>query len=359
MIYGGIPMKTALIIFGSASSEHDVSCVSACSVIKNIPSEKYNTVTLGITKDGKWYLFEGDVDLLPEDKWVTSGKITPAVLSPDPNDHGIIVFGDDGVRKIHIDVVFPVLHGKNGEDGTIQGLLELAGIPYVGCGVLSSAVCMDKAFANAMADFANIRQAKWLSIKKSEYPVIKESFLDKCISYLGLPIFVKPANAGSSVGISKAKDRASLAEAIEFAFVHDSKIVLEEAIVGSEVECAVLGNDNPVASCVGEIAPCNEFYDYEAKYQADSGLFIPARLDEKTAEKVRFHALEVYKALDCRGLSRCDFFVRSSDGEVYFNEVNTIPGFTSISMYPKLFEAVGISYGDLLDRLLTYAEEKK
>ncbi len=352
-------MKTALVIFGSDSSEHDVSCVSACSVIKNIPTDKYNTVMLGITKDGKWYLYEGAVDLLPEDKWVTSGKITPAILSPDANDKGIIVFGESGVKKIHIDVVFPVLHGKNGEDGTIQGLLELAKLPYVGCNVLSSAVCMDKAIANALADFAGIRQAKWLSIKKSEYPKIKAQFVEKCVSYLGFPIFVKPANAGSSVGISKAKDAFELEKAIDEAFKYDSKLVLEEAIVGKEVECAVLGNDEPTASCVGEIAPCNEFYDYEAKYQSDSGLFIPARLSDETAKKVRFAALNVYKALDCRGLSRCDFFVRESDGEVYFNEVNTIPGFTAISMYPKLFDKVGIGYGELLDRLLTLAEEKR
>ena len=351
-------MKTALIIFGSDSSEHDVSCVSACSVIKNIPADKYETVMLGITKDGKWYLYEGDVDLLPEDKWATSGKITPAVLSPDSNDRGLIVFENDGVRKIHIDVVFPVLHGKNGEDGTIQGLLELAKLPYVGCGVLSSAVCMDKAFANAVADFAGIKQAKWLSVKKCEYPKIKNEFIEKCASYLGFPIFVKPANAGSSVGISKAKNMAELEKAIDFAFDYDTKLVLEEAIVGSEVECAVLGNGEPVASCVGEIAPCNEFYDYEAKYQADSGLFIPARISDENAEKVRTAAINVYKALDCRGLSRCDFFIRESDGDVYFNEVNTIPGFTAISMYPKLFGAVGVSYGDLLDKLFTLAEEK-
>ena len=352
-------MKTALVIFGSASSEHDVSCVSACSVIKNIPSDKYETVMLGITKDGKWYLYTGDVDLLPEDRWVSEGKITPAVLSPDPNDHGVLVFEEEGVRKIHIDVIFPVLHGKNGEDGTIQGLFELSGIPYVGCGVLSSAVCMDKAFANAMADFFNIRQAKWLSVKSSEYPEIKEKFISECVSYLGFPIFIKPANAGSSVGVKKAKDIEELEEAIEYAFGFDSKLVLEEAIVGKEVECAVLGNSQPVASCVGEIAPCNEFYDYEAKYQADSGLFIPARLSDEKAQQVREAALRVYKALDCRGLSRCDFFVRESDGEVYFNEVNTIPGFTSISMYPKLFSAVGIEYSELLDRLFTLASEDK
>lgn len=351
-------MKTALVIFGSDSSEHDVSCVSACSVIKNIPSDKYNTVMLGITKDGKWYLYEGDVDLLPEDKWIDSGKITPAVLSPDSNDRGLIVFDKDGVRKIHIDVVFPVLHGKNGEDGTIQGLLELAKLPYVGCKVLSSAICMDKAVANALADFAGIKQAKWLSVKKNTYPKIKEQFVKKCASYLGFPIFVKPANAGSSVGISKAKNEAELEKAIDFAFRYDSKLVLEEAIVGREVECAVLGNDEPIASCVGEIAPCNEFYDYEAKYQADSGLFIPARLSDDDTQKVRYAALNVYAALDCSGLSRCDFFVRESDGEVYFNEINTIPGFTAISMYPKLFDAVGIGYGELLDRLFTLAEEK-
>ena len=352
-------MKTVLVIFGSASSEHDVSCVSACSVIKNIPADKYNTVILGITKQGKWYLYEGDVDLLPEDKWVSSGKITPAILSPDPNDSGLIVFEDGNTRKIRIDVVFPVLHGMNGEDGTIQGLLELAKIPYVGCGVLSSAVCMDKAFANAVADFNGIKQAKWLSVKRNEYDEVKNELIEKCVSYLGFPIFVKPANAGSSVGISKANNIAELEKAIEIAFENDSKVVFEEAIIGKEVECAVLGNGSPIASCVGEIAPCNEFYDYEAKYQSDSGLYIPARVSEADSEKVRESALRIYKALDCEVLSRCDFFIRESDGEVYFNEVNTIPGFTSISMYPKLFGASGIDYGELLDRLLILAEENK
>lgn len=351
-------MKTALVIFGSASSEHEVSCVSACSVIKNIPTDKYSVVALGITKQGKWYLFNGNPDLLPDDKWVNPDYITPAIISPDANDHGLIVMDNNGTRKIHIDVAFPVLHGKNGEDGTIQGLFELAQIPYVGCGVLSSAMCMDKAITNALAEFNGIKQARFLSIKKNEYAILKSRFLNKCEAYLGFPIFVKPANAGSSVGISKAKNQEELVKAIDIAFEQDSKIVLEEAIVGKEVECAVLGNDEPVSSCVGEIAPCNEFYDYDAKYQSDSGLFVPARLSPEKMLEVRDMAIKVYRMLDCKGLSRCDFFVRENDGAVIFNEVNTIPGFTSISMYPKLFEAVGISYSDLLDRLLTLASEK-
>lgn len=352
-------MKKALILFGGVSSEHDVSLVSAQSVINNVPKDKYELVLVGITKDGRWFLYEGEADNLPEDKWLLDeSKLTPAVISVDRADHGIIVLGEK-TEKIRIDVVFPVLHGKNGEDGTVQGLLQVAGIPFVGCDMLASACCMDKVITNTLADNAGIPQAKWLGLKEYEYNQNKEYFIEKSKKYLGYPVFVKPANAGSSVGVSKATDDASLEKAIEIAFKEDSKLVLEEGIVGKEVECAVLGNENPIASVVGEIVPANDFYDYEAKYiNAASELHIPARLSEEKINEVRFAAINAYKALGCSGLSRVDFFVRESDGAVMLNEPNTIPGFTSISMYPKLFGASGIGYSDLIDKLFNYAIEK-
>lgn len=352
-------MKKALIIFGGASSEHFVSCVSAAYVISNIPTDKYDVVTVGITRDGEWYLYEGDVSLLPEDKWLESGKITKAVLSPDRRDKSLIVFREGKAEKIKIDVAFPVLHGKNGEDGTIQGLFELSGIPYVGSDCCSSACCMDKAITNTLADSAEIAQAKWLSCIKEEYQSIKDGFLKKAEEYLGYPIFVKPANAGSSVGVSKAVDRASLEKAMETAFNEDRKVVLEEFIDGYEVECAVLGNADAQAMTVGQIKPANEFYDYEAKYENDnSELYIPAHIPEETIEEVRRTAVRVYKELGCSGLSRVDFFVTKKDGRVVFNEINTIPGFTPISMYAKLCEYSGISYSQLVDRLLMLAQER-
>ena len=352
-------MKKALIIFGGASSEHFVSCVSAAYVISNIPTDKYDVVTVGITRDGEWYLYEGDVSFLPEDKWLENGKITKAVLSPDRKDKSLIVFRDGKAEKIKIDVAFPVLHGKNGEDGTIQGLFELSGIPYVGSDCCSSACCMDKAITNTLADSAEIAQAKWLSCIKEEYQSIKDGFLKKAEDYLGYPIFVKPANAGSSVGVSKAVDRASLEKAMETAFNEDRKVVLEEFIDGYEVECAVLGNADAQAMTVGQIKPANEFYDYEAKYENDnSELYIPAHIPEETIEEVRRTAVRVYKELGCSGLSRVDFFVTKKDGRVVFNEINTIHGFTPISMYAKLCEYSGISYSQLVDRLLMLAEER-
>lgn len=354
-------MKTVLIVFGGVSSEHDVSTVSASSVVKNIPADKYNVVLLGITKDGKWLKFDGSPELLPEDRWLENpGLLTKAVISPDREDHGILIFGKDAIEKLYVDVVFPVLHGKNGEDGTIQGFLQLSGIPFVGCDMLSSACCMDKVMTNTLCDAAGIAQAKWLGMDSYRYGSEKDAFIKKAAEYLGFPIFVKPANAGSSVGVSKAKNEEELVGAIEVAFKEDRKIVLEEAISGMEVECAVMGNNEPIASICGEIEPANDFYDYEAKYVNPASLLhIPARLDDAKMEEVRTAAKNAYMALGCSGLARVDFFVRYSDGKVLLNEPNTIPGFTSISMYPKMFAATGVPYGELIDRLLTYACERR
>lgn len=353
-------MKNALILFGGVSSEHDVSTVSARSVIENTPADKYNIIKLGITKSGQWFKYDGDTQNLPEDKWLKDTEnLTKAIISPDRSDHGILVFGKNGIEKIRIDVCFPVLHGKNGEDGTIQGFLQVAGIPFVGCDMLASANCMDKVMTNTLADAAGIAQAKWMGLNQYDYNKNSEMYIEKAAEYLGFPIFVKPANAGSSVGVSKAKDKTGLAEAIAVAFKEDKKLVLEEGITGMEVECAVLGNDEPIASICGEIEPANDFYDYEAKYVNPASLLhIPARLTEDKMNEVREIAKKTYKALGCTGLARVDFFVRESDGQVMLNEPNTIPGFTSISMYPKLFKATGIPYSELIDRLLTFAMEK-
>lgn len=350
--------KKVLVLFGGVSSEHEVSLSSASSVISRIPSDKYEIRTMGITKDGRFLLYNGDPALLPESKWLDDASmLESAVISCDRSHHGIIHLATGEIE--YIDVVFPVLHGKNGEDGTMQGLLEISGIPYVGCDTASSAICMDKAVTNAMADFSGIPQAKWTAFNKKAYSAEKATLLNDAAAKLGFPIFVKPANAGSSVGISKAANIEELEKACDVAFEHDKKIVLEEGVVGYEVECAVLGNDDPIASVVGEIVACNDFYDYDAKYLANkSELHIPARLPAEKLEEVRKAAIKAYTALGCAGLTRVDFFVRKSDGLVMLNEPNTIPGFTSISMYPKLFEASGIPYSELLDKLLNYAIER-
>lgn len=347
---------TVAILFGGASSEHDVSCVSAKGILSNINKEKYNIVMVGITKNGEWFLFDDDINMLPNDEWLNSSTLKKAYITPDTSIKGIVT--EDG-NTIKLDCVFPVLHGKNGEDGTVQGLLQLAQIPFVGCDATSSGTCMDKAVANAVADAFGIKQAKWCTFTDFEYKNEEEKCINMAIKKLGFPMFVKPANAGSSVGISKAHDEAELKSGIELALKEDKKVVIEEFIDGLEVECAVLGNDEPVAAEVGQIVAAAEFYDFDAKYNnPQSQLHIPALIPEEKRNEVRERALFTYKALGCEGLSRCDFFVSNVDGKVLFNEVNTIPGQTPISMYPKLFEAVGVPYSELIDKLINLALER-
>ena len=340
------------VIFGGASSEYPVSLLSASSVIEKLDREKYEIIKIGITRDGRWLYYTGDTAGIRDGTWTEKSSV-PAFISPDSSQKCVATVRDDKLHYLPVDVVFPVLHGRNGEDGTIQGLFELAKIPYVGCGVLSSAACMDKGVTNVLLATAGIPKAKFLACKAADI----DSNIDEIERRLGYPVFVKPANTGSSVGISKAKNRDELLTAVRLASVHDRKIVIEENIDGAEVECAVLGNDNPIASIVGEVKPANEFYDYEAKYEADSELYIPARISAGVSEKVRKIALEAYKVMGCEGMSRVDFFVKA-DGSVLLNEINTIPGFTSISMYGKLFEASGIPYPELLDRLVELAVER-
>lgn len=349
--------NTVAILFGGVSSEHDVSCVSAKGILSNIDYDKYNVVMLGITKNGEWYLFNDDIEMLPNDKWLESKSLKKAYITPDTSIHGIVT--EDG-EIIKLDAVFPVLHGKNGEDGTVQGLLQLAQIPFVGCDATSSGSCMDKAVTNAVADAVGIAQAKWCSFTHYEFNKDSEHYIELAESKLGgYPIFIKPANAGSSVGITKAHNRNELIDGIEIAFKEDKKVVLEEFVNGFEVECAVMGNNEPIAAEVGQAIAAAEFYDFDAKYNnPNSTLHIPALISKEKRDEVRIAALGAYKALGCEGMARCDFFITNDDERVLLNEINTIPGQTPISMYPKLFDAVGVGYKELIDRLIELAIER-
>ena len=346
------------ILFGGVSSEHEVSLRSAESVLNHIDKDKYNIFPVGITKDGDWILFGGkDYGMLPAGTWQNCEENRRAAISP-VRGQGLLSFENDCVVRERIDVVFPVMHGENCEDGAIQGLLQIAGIPYVGPHVAASAACMDKTITKLIASQAGVRQADWQLVTREGFARSRAAVLDAVEAKFPYPVFVKPAGTGSSVGVSKALDRAALERALRDAAKFDKKVLVEEFIDGQEVEVAVLGNDAPAASVCGEIVAGADFYDYEAKYISDCAkLVIPARLDEEVSERVRDTAIRAYRALGCRGLSRVDFFVTRKDREVVFNEINTIPGFTSISMYPKLFEASGIPYPELLDRLIELAME--
>lgn len=346
------------ILFGGVSPEHEVSLRSAESVLNNIDKEKYHVFPVGITKKGDWILFTGsDYSMLPTGEWESFEGNRRAAISP-VRGQGLLSFEGDCVVRERIDVVFPVLHGENGEDGAMQGLLQLAGIPYVGPHVAASAVAMDKTLTKLVVDQAQIPQAAWQLVRSGELTNRMERALNVLENRFGYPMFVKPAGTGSSVGVSKAHDRQELEAALRTAAAYDSKILVEEFIDGKEIEVAVMGNDSPMASVCGEIDSGVEFYDYDAKYITDtSTAYVPARIDEETAEQVREWAVKAYSALGCQGLSRVDFFVTRQDNRVVFNEINTLPGFTSISMYPKLFAASGVPYSQLIDQLLDLAME--
>lgn len=351
------------VIFGGQSSEHEVSRVSATYVINNLDKEKYNVLMLGITKKGAWYLYTGKVEKLADGSWEKDKKhLKHAVISPCIKDRGLLVTNDDGsIKKVKLDVIFPVLHGMYGEDGTVQGLFELSGIAYAGCGVLASSVGMNKIYAKYVFEKAGLSQAKWRAVYTKDFANM-DKIIDEISSDIGYPCFVKPANAGSSVGISKVNDKTQLEDALRLAAIHDRQIVVEEAIVGHEVECAVLGNaseGNVRASGVGEIVSGIGFYDYDEKYKTDTAqLIIPANIDAKTTEKIRESAIKAFYAVDGAGLSRVDFFVTDKN-EVIINEINTLPGFTSISMYPKLWQKAGISYQKLLDEIIELTKTRQ
>ncbi|QNU66639.1 D-alanine--D-alanine ligase [Ruminiclostridium herbifermentans] len=360
--------KRVAVIFGGQSSEHEVSRVSAQSVIENIDKQKYDVVMIGITKEGQWLTYEGETDKIGSGEWqaIAQQKLlaqkemstSSSTLEIVPNNSAKKIICDNNNK---IDVVFPVLHGCNGEDGTIQGLFELAQIPYVGCGVLGSALGMDKAYTKIMFEKEGLPQGDYLVFSRKQIYNEQEDVVRKVEERLTYPCFVKPSNAGSSVGVNKAGNREELINALIIAAKNDRRVLVEEFIDGREIECAVLGNDNPIASTVGEVVPCKEFYDYEAKYQAgdSSKVTIPAEnLDSETVEKIREYAVRAFKCLDCAGLSRVDFFVHKKTGQIYINEINTLPGFTKISMYPKLWEKSGISYPELIDKLIELAFER-
>lgn len=354
-------MKLA-VLFGGISSEHDISCLSAASILRNLDKTQYDEIyPVGITQEGQWfYCPDVSADSVENGAWERLTDKVPAVLSPDRGVHGLVLLRDGKTETIRLDCVFPVLHGAGGEDGTIQGLLELAGIPYVGCGVAASANSMDKSITKVLVDEAGVRQAKYYLALRYDFERGAEGVVRTAADQLGkFPVFVKPCSQGSSVGVAKANDMLELAAGLTEAFKLDDKVLVEEFIDGHEVECAVLGNRNPVASTVGEIAPTQEFYTFDAKYKDEtSQLYIPAHITPQQIETVRQNALRVYAALGCRGLSRVDFFVTHEGGEVVFNELNSIPGFTSISMYPKLFDHEGLHYPALLDRLIALALEE-
>lgn len=345
------------VLFGGISPEHKVSLRSAESVLLNLDPEKYNIFPVGITEKGDWILFGGnDYTQLPSGKWLEHPDNRKATISPI-RGQGLLSFEGDCVVREMIDVVFPVLHGENGEDGAMQGLLQMAGIPFVGSHVAASAVAMDKTLTKLVADNEQVVQADWILVRSAELASKMDRILDSIEAKFTYPVFVKPAGTGSSVGVSKATDRARAEEALMFAGKYDDKILVEEFIDGREVEVAVMGNRNPVASVCGEIDSGAEFYDYEAKYVTDTSVaYIPARVSEEVSEQVRETAIKIYSAVGCRGLSRVDFFV-TAENRIVFNEINTLPGFTSISMYPKLFTASGIPYNQLLDQLLQLALE--
>ena len=349
------------LLFGGMSSEHEVSCVSVGNFVRNIDRSKYEVLTVGITKEGRWLYTEATAEQMADGSWEELPGNMPCVISPDRADHGMILFTPDGrVEKMHLDVVIPVLHGLWGEDGTVQGLLELAGIAYVGCGVLASSVCMDKAVANALFEANGVPHTKWVAANRWEIEKDLEGVCAGVEQKLGWPVFVKPANAGSSVGISKVSNQEELKAAIALALENDRKVVFEAFVDGQEVECAVIGSDPAVATRPGEILAGAEFYTYDDKYKNGvSQTVIPAHLPEAKLDEVKTYAAMAYTALNCEGLARCDFFVEKNTGRVLINEINTFPGFTAISMDPKLVEHEGLPVPQLIDRLIALAVERK
>lgn len=342
------------VIFGGMSTENEVSVVSANSVLKNLDKNKYEIYPIYIEENGNWWTFASQKENM---------------------GFGENIQGKERIENIteylkQLDVVFPVLHGLYGEDGTIQGLFELLKKPYVGCGVLASSVGMDKVYTKIIFDRAGLKQAKYEYVRKykDNYIYIDNGFneeiaeldqvVEKIVMNLKFPMFIKPSNSGSSVGINKAKNKEELKQAIEYASKFDNKILIEEGIEGREVECAVLGNEEVIASCVGEVKSADEFYSYDAKYKNEkSRTEIPANIPTGISEKIKNQAIKAFKAINGKGLSRVDFFIEKGTNEIYINEINTMPGFTSISMYPKLFKQSGVDYKDLLNKLIDLALE--
>lgn len=345
--------ENILLLFGGQSSEHEVSLKSATTIINNIDIERYEVYPVGITKEGKWLLYKGNKLDFAQNRWEEIG--IDCILSPAVTHRGLVIVKENEPAVcIKIDKVFPVLHGRNGEDGTVQGLCQLAKLPYVGCGILASAVSMDKAYTKIIVREKGVPQADFVLARQSEMEN-QDKLVAKIEAAFPYPYFIKPANAGSSVGISKAHNREELLKGLEEAMKHDTKALVEETIIGREVETAVLGNKEVKVSGVGEILAAAEFYDFDAKYNnADSKTVVDADLDETIKEQIRKYALDVFEAVEGKGLSRVDFFVKE-DGSIIFNEINTLPGFTSISMYPMLWNGAGLPIKELITNLIELA----
>jgi len=348
------------LIFGGRSVEHEVSLVSAKAVLNHLDPSLYEVIPIAVSRQGEW-LTSGDARALldaPAGTLTHTRGAVRAALTADPSAGGLVPLGSPG-RSVPVDVIFPLIHGTGGEDGSLQGLLELAGLPYVGSGVLGSSLGMDKAAMKVMFQAAGLAIAGHLVVSRRRIERDMTGIAKEVDSRIGYPCFTKPSNGGSSVGVCKVKKPEALAQALAESATYDRRVLIEEGVEGQEIECAVLGNDDPQASVVGEIVPCHEFYDYSAKYLDDrSELIIPARISPAQTAQVRAMSVAAFTAVDCAGMARVDFFVRRSDGAVLINEVNTIPGFTPISMYPRLWQASGLEFGPLVQRLIELALER-
>lgn len=347
-----------VILFGGRSGEHEVSRASAAFIIDTLRQmEDFRVLPVGITREGRWYAYSGDTGPMRDGRWFEEGPVFPAALLPDTGRHFLYINREGGTVTYEADCVFPVLHGPNGEDGTIQGMLEMAGIPFVGCGMAASVLAMDKSLANTLFDKHGIPHTPWRLVDRAVWEKtegLPEESLTRGLAY---PLFVKPARGGSSLGISRVDRPGALPAALSHAFSYDRKVLIEEAVQGRELEIAALGGyGKPFLSPVGEIVPDRDFYDYDSKYESGSAsrLLVPAELDRKTEEEIRRIAELAWRALDCYGLSRIDFFL-AANGQVYLNEINTIPGFVDISMYPRLMRAAGFRDTDLVRRLIELA----
>ncbi len=343
---------TIAVLFGGCSTEYPVSLESAHAVVSHLDRGKYIPVLLGITRDGRWFLYDGPADALLDDTWHADARhCTPALISPDRGLHGLMTVAPAGITTIRLDAAFPVLHGKNGEDGTVQGLLELAGIPIVGCGSLASAVCMDKEVAHTLAAAAGVAVPSSASFRAGE----DFALLPLRTAALRYPLFVKPARSGSSFGISRVERPEDLNAAVEAALAHDGKVLLEEAVPGFEVGCAVLGTDTLTLGRVDEIELSGGFFDYTEKYHLiTSAIHMPARISPDTEAKIQAAAWRIYRALECSGFARVDLFL-TPDEQIVFNEVNTIPGFTAHSRFPNMMKGIGLAFTPLLDKLIGLA----
>lgn len=347
--------KKIAVIFGGHSTEYEVSLHSSFSVLENIDAEKYEIIPVGITREGEWYHYTGTYDHVENDTWHTDKEhLIPVVVSQSRVNRGLIELTDNGMKRVPIDLAFPVLHGKNGEDGTVQGLFELTGIPVIGCNTLSSALCMDKDRAHKLVSLAGISVPKAVTFKRFQ----TEKALKEIEEGLTYPLFVKPVRAGSSFGVTKVTEKQELVEAVELAFEHDAEVIVEEAIPGFEVGCAVLGNDVLTVGRVDEIELSSGFFDYTEKYTLKSSrIHMPARIDAEAEKRIQEAAVTIYNALACSGFARVDMFYTPS-GEIVFNEVNTIPGCTSHSRYPNMMKGIGLSFSQMLDKLIgLYVEE--